>query len=124
MSIKTDNYIGEVYEGEPPADLLRRVKWMRLLVRQNPTPEDREAESLFRELAGALKDSDYGDEYVLSIFRIGPEREASFGTLPKIKVYPERAGIEAIKQYLLPYIREVQIPFRSGVPLKTSSRAI
>jgi hypothetical protein len=97
----------EVFEGKPSN--LNGQKWIRLIVRKDPRPEDREAEDLLRGFAQALDGSDYRDEFVLSIFRIPPEEERTFGTLPKIE-NGGYEGIETVRRYLLTYTEDVRVP--------------
>ena len=97
----------EVFEGKPSH--LNGQKWIRLIVRKDPRPEDHEAEDLLREFAQALEGSDYRDEFILSIFRIPPEEERTFGILPKIEKGGGE-GIERVRRYLSTYTEDVKVP--------------
>jgi hypothetical protein len=100
----------EVYEGGPREGPINGQRWIRLLVRRQPRDEDREAEKLLRTFAKALSDSEFGDEFVLSIFRIESDEEASFGRLPKIENKLGCEGIEQVRRYLSMYAEDVKIP--------------
>lgn len=99
-----------VHEGPPKGKAVNGQRWIRLVVRKNAGPEDQEAEALLRGFADALSRSQFGDEFVLSIFRINPEREESFGLLPKIETNVGCEGISNVRRYLSTYTKDIQVP--------------
>jgi hypothetical protein len=100
----------EVFEGRSTPRPINGEKWIRLLVRRNPRQEDTEAERLLQDFATALEKSDYRDEFLLTIFRIEPDKEPSFGILPKIENKPGCEGIDEVRRYLSTYAHDVKIP--------------
>jgi hypothetical protein len=98
-----------IHEGQPSSGLGNQ-RWVRLVVRQQARAEDKEAERLLQAFAKALTRSEYADEFVLSIFRISPEQEQSFGLLPKIENEPGIDGIDKVRRYLSMYTEDVAVP--------------
>jgi hypothetical protein len=99
-----------IYEGPPTGRSINGERWIRLLVRKEPRSEDVEAEQLLRHFAEALRGSDFEDEFVLSIFRIEPDKEPTFGYLPKIESVRGCEGIEKVRRYLSMYSEDVKVP--------------
>jgi hypothetical protein len=100
----------KIHEGGPKAGSVNGQRWIRLVVRKPAYAEDAEAECLLREFAAALETSEFRDEFILSIFRIGVEKAPTFGVLPKIENKPGREGIEEVRRYLKMYSEDVQVP--------------
>jgi hypothetical protein len=100
----------QIHEGKPQGLPTNGERWIRLLVRQNPRAEDKEAEELLHHFAEALADSEFEDEFVLSIFRIGASEEPSFGILPKIENARGFDGIKQVRRYLSMYTEDIKVP--------------
>jgi hypothetical protein len=97
---KRTKRLGLVFEGRPTEKQLGKRAWVRLIVRQSPQKEDKEAEELFKRFAAAIALSEYRDKYVLSIFRIGADEEAYYGILPKIDNDPGYLGIGEVRRFV------------------------
>lgn len=102
-----------IFEGRPDPKPANGEKWIRLVVRRSPRDDDKEAETLLRAFAKALESSDYRDEFILSIFRVESEKEASFGKLPKIENKSGCEGILEVRRFLSTYADDVKVPLVS-----------
>ena len=99
---------GKIYEGAPDFTLKNKQRWIRLLVRERPSADDAEAERLFDQLGEVLRNSRYGEYFVLSVYRINREEEPEYGDLPRIVSQPPVVGIKKIAQYLGTEIKDLE----------------
>ena len=83
-----------IYEGRPDFIVKSKQRWIRLLVHRQPTEDDAAAVNLFNRLAAVLKETPFGEYFVLSVFRIGHDEEQEHGELPRIVAQPPVVGLK------------------------------
>lgn len=101
----------QIYERDNTPEPGSGPLWIRLMVHDEETEEDRKAIELFHELAGAINESDYPNTaHVLTILRLKEEQQRTIGYLPQIINGQSYEGIDEIGEFIASYIDDMKKP--------------
>ena len=101
----------QIYERDNTPEPGLGPLWIRLMVHDEESEEDREAVELFRGLAGAIDKSSYSKTaHVLTILRLKEEQQRTIGDLPQIINGQSYEGIDEIREFIVSFIDDVNKP--------------